>query len=91
MFRKLRAEWGIEDHAGRFLLARAMECWDRLREAQALIAQEGLLKADRFGALRPHPATQIEKEARAHLLQCLKSLSLDLDSLEVSSATKKKN
>jgi phage terminase small subunit len=80
--RKIRKEWAIDDTAGVFLLTRAMECWDRLRQAQALIERDGLITSDRFGQDKPHPATQIEKEARAHLLQCFKSLNLDLESLE---------
>jgi P27 family predicted phage terminase small subunit len=82
LYRKLRREWAIDDQAGQFLLCRAMECWDRLRQAQMLIEREGILKADRFGQDKPHPATQVEKEARAHLLQCFKALNLDLDSLK---------
>jgi P27 family predicted phage terminase small subunit len=80
---RLKREWRIQDGAGLLTLLTACQALDRLREAQAIIAREGIIKTDRFGQAKPHPATQVEKEARAGLLQSLKALNLDLESLDV--------
>ena len=54
-----------------------------LRSLRSLTkTKDGIIIRDRWGQEKPHPATVIEKEARAHLLQSLKALNLDLDSLE---------
>ena len=60
----------------------ACQAWDRLKQAQEIIGREGVLAKDRFLQLKPHPATQVEKEARAGLLMALKHMNLDLESLE---------
>ncbi len=80
-FYRLRREWGIKDHAGQFLLHRAMEAYDEMRAAQKLIAEEGMIVSDPHKGKKLHPACQREKEARAHMLQALKMLELDLESL----------
>ncbi len=64
----------------------AMQALDRLHEAQKIIAKEGIISHDRFAQPKPHPAAQIEKEARAGLLMALKHLNLDLESLDVDDA-----
>ena len=91
LYRKIRRQWDIRDEPGLTLLLTACQALDRMREAQKLLTAEGIVKADRFGQDKPHPASQIEKESRAGLLQALKGLNLDLDSLEANSATEKKN
>jgi len=90
LYRKIRRQWQIRDEPGLTLLLTACQALDRMREAQKLLAAEGIMRADRFGQDKPHPATQVEKESRAGLLQALKGLSLDLDSLEANNAPKKK-
>jgi len=81
-------EWAIRDAAGLATLMVACQCFDRMHEAQAIIAKEGILAHDRFGQARQHPASVVEKESRAGLLAALKHLNLDLGSLEDA---KKKN
>jgi hypothetical protein len=75
-------EWAIKDAAGLTTLMVAMQCLDRMHEAQEIIAKEGILAHDRFGQARQHPASVVEKEARSGLLAALKHLNLDLGSLE---------
>ena len=81
LFKKIVAEWTIEDNAGRFLLETALTAFDEMKEAQKTLASEGVYIKDRFKQLRLHPAAQREKEARAHMLGAFKQLGLDLDSL----------
>jgi P27 family predicted phage terminase small subunit len=82
LFRTIQKEWTIGEEPGITILLTACQSLDRMREAQKILADEGALVKDRFGASKLHPATQLEKEARAHLLQALKALNLDLESLE---------
>jgi hypothetical protein len=58
----------------------------RLREAQSILAKDGICVRDRWGQLKSHPACTVEREARAGLLACLKGLNLDLESLEPDDA-----
>jgi phage terminase small subunit len=82
LHRRLTKEWKIRDAAGQVTLMTACQALDRLREAQGIIAREGCVALDRFQQAKPHPACQIEKEARAGLLMALRHLNLDLGSLE---------
>ncbi len=68
----------ITDDAGLLLLTQAMESFDRLREAQAILATEGITIKDRFGQVRQHPATLVERDAKNMLLRSLKALNLDI-------------
>jgi phage terminase small subunit len=83
LHRRCIKEWNIRDAAGLLTLMVACQALDRLREAQALIAVEGIVSKDRFGQAKPHPATQVEKEAAGRLLQALRALNLDLETLEM--------
>ncbi len=78
---KLVAEYDIHDPAGMLLLQTAMEAFDRMRQAAALIEKHGVVTEDRFGQLRPNPATTIERDSRAAMLASLKALNLDLEPL----------
>lgn len=57
---------------------------DDTRQARELIDREGLVQADRFGQKKPHPACQIERDARTQMIQALRALRLDPDALEGS-------
>jgi P27 family predicted phage terminase small subunit len=87
LYRRVRREWRIGEEPALTTLLTACQALDRMREAQAAIATEGLIVLDRFQQQQPHPLLRLEKESRAHMLQCFKALQLDLDSLlEVSDA-----
>lgn len=85
-YRNVARCWGVTDEPSLTTLRIACECLDRLRQAQAILQREGLVVADRWGQQRPHPCCQIEKEARAHLLQALRALELDLGADEEGDA-----
>src|SRR4051794_37843093 len=79
MWRELQAEYQITDAGGLAILGAACEAFDRMREAQKLIAAEGMVSTDRFGQANPHPAVTIERDSRSQLLADLKALNLDLE------------
>jgi P27 family predicted phage terminase small subunit len=76
LWAKLRDDYGIDDSAGLALLRAACEAFDRSQQARALIASEGLMLPDRFGAAKPHPAVAIERDSRTQLLAALRALKL---------------
>ena len=78
---KLLNEYSIEDEAGLLLIQTAMEAFDRMREAQSIIKTEGMQVADRFGQMKAHPLTTVERDARSAMMQAIKSLNLDLEPL----------
>jgi P27 family predicted phage terminase small subunit len=80
-WRKLTDGYSIRDEAGLLLLATGLEAFDRMREAQAAIAKDGVTFRDRFGQVRVNPATTIERDSRAGMLAALKALNLDLEPL----------
>lgn len=70
---------GIDDEAGLLLIQTAMEAFDRMREAQKQLEDDGLTVQDRWGQKKPHPLTTVERDSRAQMVLCLKSLQLDFD------------
>lgn len=69
--------YSIQDPGGLNILEVAMECYDRMKEAQKQVNTDGILIKDRFGTPVPHPMLKVEKEARAQLLQAFKLMNLD--------------
>lgn len=68
----------IEDDAGVLLLQTALESFDRMRQAQRVIAADGIVVLDRFQQPRQHPATLVERDAKNMMLRALKALNLDI-------------
>jgi len=72
-------EYGIRDAAGRLLLLTALEAFDRMRQAQAAIREDGATVLDRFGQVKAHPLLTVERDARGQMLSALRSLNLDIE------------
>src|SRR5262245_24614092 len=66
------------DEEGAFVLRQALDCFDRILQAQAAIARDGIVIDGRFGK-RPHPAIEIERAARSGLLQSWRMLRIDIE------------
>ncbi len=81
LWRELTSEYGIDDAAGLALVESAAACVDRIRAAQAAIAEHGEIVVDRYGAPKLNPACTLEKDARSGLLACFKALHLDIEPL----------
>lgn len=78
---KINSEY-VLDTAVQSIFEAGLEAFDRMRQAQAIIAREGLIQVDRFGQAKPHPAVAIERDARAAWRQCIKDMGLDLEPLQ---------
>ena len=59
----------------------ALEAFGRMREAQTVIAVEGLQISDRYDQMKAHPACGIEKDSRSQMLTSFKALNLDIEPL----------
>ncbi|MBU5635493.1 phage terminase small subunit P27 family [Geomonas sp. Red69] len=79
---RLLKEYDIGDEAGLLILQTGLEAFDRMRDAQAVIAKEGLTVKDRFDQPKAHPLTTVERDSRAAMLAALKALNLDLEPLQ---------
>lgn len=82
LWRRLLAEYGIDDAGGLVVLAVCCEALDRMRGAQQAVLAEGQTVTDRFGQVKAHPLLSVERDARSAFLQALKSLNLDLEPLQ---------
>jgi P27 family predicted phage terminase small subunit len=78
---ELQSDYQITDPGGLAILQTAMESFDRVRECQGIIAQEGMQTQDRFQQWKAHPLLCVERDARAQMLAGLKMLNLDIEPL----------
>jgi hypothetical protein len=79
-WKSITAAWEL-DEAALLILGEAMRALMRVRQAQAEIDRDGITTKDRYGILKPHPATCTEAAAKATLLRYLKALNLDIEPL----------
>ena len=68
----------VDDPAGLLLLGSAMEAFDDMRAAQAILAKDGLTLKDRWGQQKQHPATLVLRDSRNLMLRSLRALNLDV-------------
>jgi P27 family predicted phage terminase small subunit len=77
LWRRLFADYQLDDAAGLVLLQSACEAYDRLQEARKVLAEDGAVMTDRWGQKKPHPAAGIERDARNQLHSALRLLKLE--------------
>jgi phage terminase small subunit len=68
----------VDDPAGFLLLGSALEAFDDMRKAQAILDKDGLTLTDRWGQQKQHPATLVLRDSRNLMLRSLKALNLDI-------------
>jgi P27 family predicted phage terminase small subunit len=81
-WKRLVTMYRIQDEGGLLMLQTAMEAHERMREAQAVLATEGLFSLDKLGGQTAHPACRIERDSRAQFLQAFKLLGLEVGAEE---------
>ncbi|MET4808336.1 P27 family phage terminase small subunit [Limibacillus sp. MBR-115] len=81
LWTRIGTDYDLTDAAGCLLLTTALEAFDRMREAQAVIAERGAVFVDRFEQPKANPACVVERDSRAAMLAALKALNLDLEPL----------
>jgi P27 family predicted phage terminase small subunit len=77
VWRRVLADYNLDDAAGRAILATGLEAFDRMRAAQAEIRKHGVVVENRFGELKPNPAVGIERDSRTGMLSSFRLLRLD--------------
>lgn len=77
-WKRLHAEFDLDDAGAAFLLETALRAFDRMNEAAALIGKHGVVIADRYQQLKPNPAVTVERDSRAAMLAAFKQLNLDV-------------
>src|SRR5687768_11554750 len=82
-WRKINSEWALDD-SSLLILESAFESFDRMRQAQEIIAIEGIVIKDRFDQIKQHPATLVERDAKAAMVRQIKALGLDLEPLNAA-------
>jgi P27 family predicted phage terminase small subunit len=82
LWTKLQSDFVIDDEAGKLILQSALEAFDRVQEARALLAKEGSVTRDRWGQAKQHPASLVEASARAQMHSALRLLKLAPDDVE---------
>ena len=75
IWKRLTEGWDFNE-AERLTLKVALEAYDRLQGARAIIDAEGPTVTTPSGYLQPHPALRLEKEARGGFLQAWRLLDL---------------
>jgi len=71
------------DDAALLLLQTAMEAFDAMRLAAAVLQRDGWLQPDRFGVVRPHPMAAVLRDSRAAMMRALKALNFDVAPPEI--------
>jgi P27 family predicted phage terminase small subunit len=77
-FTEVVSHYVLESHHVR-LLVLGCEAWDRATQARKLLAKDGLTFRDRHGAIRPHPALNVERDSRIAFARLLRELALDVE------------
>jgi phage terminase small subunit len=70
-------DYELEEHHVRLLTA-AGEAWDRMQEARAVIAKDGMTYQDRFNQPKARPEIAIERDSRLGFARLLRELALDV-------------
>ncbi len=79
-WKRVVSEFAVDDTSGLMLLQQALEAFDRVRQAQAVLKTEGLIVTNpATGARHVHPAAKIEQDARMALLRYWRALGLDIE------------
>jgi P27 family predicted phage terminase small subunit len=81
IWQKVLDAWQM-DSAGMEILSVGLEAFDRMRQAQRILKRDGIVTKDRFGQMKAHPATLIERDSRAAMLKSFASLHLDIEPLQ---------
>jgi P27 family predicted phage terminase small subunit len=76
LWKQVTSGWEL-DEGSVVILLQALEALDRLRQAQEVIAREGIVAIGRNGEPITHPAFRIEKDARSMLLRAWRQLDLE--------------
>jgi len=76
IWKRLHAEYELSDTGAVQILMAALHAFDTMRQAEGMLAKEGVCTLDRYGGAKAHPAVDIATRARAQWLNALRMLGL---------------
>ena len=79
LWRRVHADYQIEDVGGLEMLAQACAAVDRAEGCRQMVDQHGPIVKTRSGIVREHPALRAELSARAFVVRTLARLGLDVE------------
>ena len=74
-------EYDISDEAGIAILQTAMDAFDAMHKAQAVVDKQCLTVSGDRGQIKAHPLLSVIRDCRAQFLMALKHLNLDIEPL----------
>ena len=81
LWRRIQAQYRIDDAAGLALLRTAGECRDLDVQAMTEARRDGLVITDKYGQKRSHPCLTVARDARQQMLSALRAMNLDIEPL----------
>lgn len=78
-WRRVQADYAIDDAAGLRLLTLAAEALMAAEAARVAIAEHGQTYIDRFGAPRPRPEVSIQRNAMVTFARLTREMGLQLE------------
>jgi hypothetical protein len=73
---RLEAAYDLSEPGAQQVLDAALQAFCTMRQAEALLAADGVVVLDRYGCPKAHPAADIARQSRAQWLGALKTLGL---------------
>jgi len=64
------------DESSLFLAHIVATSWDHLKQAEAILEDEGLIITGRYGQIKAHPANDVCKSNRTQIMRAMKELNL---------------
>jgi hypothetical protein len=82
LWRKIQAEYAIDDIGGRALLEQICGAADRIETIRAAVAEDGPVIRSRKGGVRVHPCLQAEIQNRALIMRGLEKLGITVEPIK---------
>jgi hypothetical protein len=82
LWRKIQAEYAIDDIGGRALLEQICGAVDRIESIKAAVAEDGPVLRSRKGGVRVHPCLQAELQNRALVMRGLEKLGITVEPIK---------
>jgi phage terminase small subunit len=73
---RLEAAYDLSAEGAQAMLAAGLRAFDLMRQADALVAKNGVVVLDRYGTPKANPAVDIARQARAQWMGALRVLGL---------------
>jgi len=77
-WRRIMAEFAVQDPHHLELLTQACRCLDRIEQARSEVATAGAYYQDRFFQPKPHPGLAVERDQRVLFCRLLREMALDI-------------